>query len=103
MQKEPQVNTFDIDHNRFLLSQLTVLISTKIQISVFLKSLIGLSSIGLKGHIKENIDLSWDFPMIGDNLNFVNFYRPIEFKCNLLRVSAESFCLPASVLTSEQE
>ena len=84
MKQKPQKQAFDVNHYGFMFPQLAVLVSIEIQIPVFLESLFWLSAIGLKGHIKEDINLGWDLPVVWDNLDFIDFYWSIKLKCDLL-------------------
>jgi hypothetical protein len=85
-----------------LLSELAVLVSIEIEVSVFLEAFFRLATNGLERHIKEDVNLRRDFSVIRDDFDFIDFYWTVKLKRNLLRVCAETFGLPASVLASEE-
>ncbi len=102
MKEEADVKALDIYHDWFLLSELAVLVSIEIEVSVFLEAFFRLATIGLEGHIEEDVDLRRDFSVIRDDFDFIDFYWTVKLKRNLLRVCAETFGLPPSVLASEE-
>ena len=53
MEQQPQIQTIDIYHNRFLLTVTTSFLSIELQIPVFIKPLLLVTS----GHVVEQIDL----------------------------------------------
>ena len=64
MEETSQVKGLNINHDGFLLSELTVLVSIKIEVAIFLEPFFRLSAVNMEGHVKENINLRRDFPVV---------------------------------------